>query len=378
MEAVARGDARTKRLVRRLRRGEIAVIVHENLDTPAADALVAIRPAAVVNGSNSLTGEYPCRGAQIVVAAGIPLLDEVGPDILSKLREGETLSLRGDTLCRGREVLARGSLLTEQGIATRLAEAVARIGDQLVSFAQNTLQYVQQEGPLAFSGGELPHLDLNLRDRHVVVVTRGEGSLRDLQAISSYIKDVRPVLVGVDGGADLLLESGFRPDLIIGDADSASDAALRCGAEIVVHAYPNGRAPGAARVAELGLPWKQLTMQGTSEDAALVLAHESGVDLIVLVGGHRTALDFLTKGRAGMSSTFLTRLRVGDKLVDAKGVSKLYQGPLGWRYLATLTAAGLACAAAVVALKPYVGDFLHIAVARFILFLGDLWRGLLG
>jgi uncharacterized membrane-anchored protein len=376
MEAVARGDSRTKRLVRRLRRGEIAVIVHEDLDAAAAEALVAARPAAVVNGRSSLTGEYPAEGAQILIEAKVPVLDDVGPDVLGKFREGERLSLRGARLCRGDEVLAEGEFLNEASIAARLAEADGKLAERLVRFAENTLSYVQQEGPLAFAGGEVPRLGTDLRDRHVVVVTRGPGCRRDLQAISAYIRDVRPVLIGVDGGADLLRESGLSADVIVGDVDSASDEALTGGAEIVVHAYPDGRAPGAERVERLGLDHSRITVRGTSEDAALVLAHELGADLIVLVGGHRTAMDFLGKGREGMSSTFLTRLRVGDKLVDAKGVSKLHQGAPGLRYLATLVAAGLGCAAVVVALKPYIGHFVHIAAARLVLLIGDLWHGL--
>ena len=159
----------------------------------------------------------------------------------------------------------------------------------------------------------------------MLIVVRGERHRRDLKALRAYIRDMRPLIVAVDGGADGVLEAGLKPDLILGDMDSASDKALACGAELIVHAYPDGRAPGCERLIEAGLPHTIVPAAGTSEDVAMLMAYEKGADLIVSVGAHFNLIEFLDRKRGGMSSTFLTRLRIGERLVDAKGVSRLYQ-----------------------------------------------------
>jgi uncharacterized membrane-anchored protein len=149
------------------------------------------------------------------------------------------------------------------------------------------------------------------------------------------------VLIGVDGGADALLDRGAVPDLIIGDFDSVSERALRCGAQLIVHGFTDGRAPGAERLDELGLPYTVFSAPGTSEDVAMLLAYEKGAELMVAVGTHNSMVEFLDKGRAGMASTFLVRMKVGDALVDAKGVSRLYRSSvrtkdLVWMILAAV------------------------------------------
>jgi uncharacterized membrane-anchored protein len=198
------------------------------------------------------------------------------------------------------------------------------VDEALAEFAENTVAHVRQETDLLTGAVEFPSTRASFRDRHVLIVIRGDRHRRDLKALRAYIRDVRPLIVAVDGGADGVIEAGMKPDLILGDMDSAGDAALRSGAELIVHAYPDGRAPGRQRLLDLGLEHTVLPAAGTSEDVAMLLAHEKGAALIVSVGAHFNLIEFLDRKRGGMSSTFLTRLRIGEKLVDAKGVSRLY------------------------------------------------------
>ena len=209
-----------------------------------------------------------------------------------------------------------------------------------------------RERDLLFGGFGLPELDHRLAGRHVLVVVRGYSYRDDLAALRPYIREIRPVLIGVDGGADALREEGYRPDIILGDMHSVSERALMDGAEIVLHAYRDGTAPGRERLIALGLPHKVVNVSGTSEDAAFLLAHAKGADLIVAVGSHGNLREFLDKGRSGMASTFLVRLRVGETLVDAKGVSRLYRARIRMRDSVLLMGAAIALVVVVIALSP--------------------------
>jgi uncharacterized membrane-anchored protein len=323
---VVRVDRRTKNLTRRLRPGDIAVIDHVDLDRVAAEALLACQIGGVVNVAPSVSGRYPNLGPDILLAAGVPLIDDVGPDAFGQLREGDAVRLLGDTVfgADGR-VVAKGCEQTAQSVASAMAEAREGLSAQLEAFASNTMEYLRRERDLLLDGVGVPEIATSLEGRHVLVVVRGYTYREDLVALRHYVREWKPVLVGVDGGADALLERGMKPDIIVGDMDSVSDAALTCGAEIVVHAYRDGSAPGLNRVQELGIEPVVFPAAGTSEDVALLLADDKGASLIVAVGTHATLVEFLDKGRAGMASTFLTRLRIGGKLVDAKGVSRLYR-----------------------------------------------------
>jgi uncharacterized membrane-anchored protein len=323
--ATARLDHRTKSLVNRLCPGEIAIIDHADLDLTGADALIGRQVAAVVNAVPSISGRYPNRGPQHLLDAGIPLIDDCGPEVFDRVKEGQCVRLDGDTLYLGDQVVAKGRQQDAESVAAAMAEAKVNVAAEIEAFATNTLEYIKHEYPLLIDGIGIPELKTRLNGRDALVVVRGYHHREDIATLRSYIRDRRPVLVGVDGGADALLEAGYRPQLIVGDMDSVSDGALTCGAEIVVHAYPDGSAPGLPRVKALGLDPVLCPASGTSEDIALLLADEMGASLIVAVGMHHTAIEFLDKGRSGMASTFLTRLRVDDKVVDAKGVSRLYQ-----------------------------------------------------
>src|SRR3984957_5544201 len=323
---VARVDVKTKVLVRRLEPGDIAIIDHPDLDRVSADELIACRVGAVVNAAKSVTGRYPNLGPQLLLDAGIPLVDDVGREVLSRVADGSTVRLDKDILYNGSDqVIAKGVLLTEASLGRAMEDANAGVATQIDAFAANTLEFLQRERDLLTNGIDLSELATSMKDRHVLVVVRGYRYREDLRALRPYIREYRPVLLAVDGGADALLEAGYQPHVIIGDMDSVSDEALAVGAELVVHAYPDGRAPGMARLASLGLSAVPLPAPGTSEDVALLVADACGASLIAVVGTHWTLEEFLDKGRPGMASTFLTHLRVGSKLVNARGVHQLYQ-----------------------------------------------------
>jgi uncharacterized membrane-anchored protein len=326
IEGPARVGRRTKDMIRRLVPGDIAVIDHVDLDRVAADGLIEAGVVAVVNASASISGRYPNGGPIRVVRAGIPLLDAAGKEIMERVREGDTLRIVDGEIWRGDELLTTAKVLSEPEIEDAMEEARTAIGGELERFADNTLEYIRREARLTFEPLVLPPLRTQFAGRHALVVVRGHDYRSDLAALRSYIREYRPVLIGVDGGADALLENGLTPDIIIGDFDSVSEKALRCGAELVHHVHPDGRAPGRENLAEWGVDYHEFVAEGTSEDVAMMLAYESGSQLIVAVGTHATMVEFLDKGRRGMASTFLTRLRLGPALVDAKGVSRLYEG----------------------------------------------------
>jgi uncharacterized membrane-anchored protein len=358
----ARPGRRTKELVTRLRRGEIALIHHEDLDGAVARALADCRPAAVVNSAPFSSGRYPNSGPEILLQAGIPLLELPDQGLWEEIAEGDALQWRGATLYRDGEPVASGRRLTQQLLAERMAAAKQNLQVELQAFSENTLRYLAAEAALATADLELPPLATRLRGRHVLIVVRGEGCREDLAAIRGYIRDAGPVLIGVDGGADVLLEAGLRPDLILGDMDSATSTALRCGAELIVHDYWDGRpSPAWERLRSLNLEGYPLRAPGTSEDVAMLLAHQAGAELIVAVGTHFSLVEFLDKRRAGMASTFLTRLKVGSILVDAKGARRLYRPGPQLTHLLCLIAAACAPILVLALYSPAVQRWLSVA-----------------
>jgi len=365
----ARVDRRTKDLIRRISPGDIAIIDHRDIDRVAADALVSAGVAAVVNASPSISGRYPNGGPIRIVSAGIPLLDAVGSDIMDQIREGEMLELREGALWRHDEKLAVGDVLVAEEIETRMEEARLTIGAELQNFARNTLEYIETEAQITFEPLRLPPLRVPIRGRHALVVVRGHDYEHDLKALRAYIREYKPVLIAVDGGADALLAIKRRPDIIIGDFDSLSQTAMNCGAQLIHHRHPDGRAPGHAQLLAAGVTYDEFIAEGMSEDAALLLAYEAGAALIVAVGTHATMVEFLDKGRRGMASTFLTRLRLGPVLVDAKGVSRLYEGRVRHRDMVFLVASAVA---AMVAMT-YASHSLQVFLDGFRLMFSDTW-----
>jgi uncharacterized membrane-anchored protein len=327
----ARVGRRTKDLVTRLRAGDIAVIDHLDLDGVAASGLVEARVAAVVNASPSVSGRYPNPGPLVLVDAGIPLIDDVGSALLDLLSEGQEVMVRGGDVLLDGQLVATGTRHTSASLNDVIEQGRRNLGQEIQRFATNTLEYVQREKHLVTELPTMPDVREQFRGRHALVVVRGEDYRDDLVSLrhSGYLREMRPVVIAVDGGADALLEIGVKPHIVMGDFDSVSSSALTCGAQLIVHAYPGGAAPGAARLDALGLTYDVLESAGTSEDIALLLAHAKGAELIVAVGTHSSLVDFLDKGREGMASTFLVRLRVGRTLVDARGVNRLYRRVVG-------------------------------------------------
>ena len=370
VSGIARLGKRTKHLVKRLRRGDIAVIDHLDLDRVSAEDLIACGVEAVINTASSSSGRYPNAGPLLLVQAGVHLVDAPDSPLFDELDDGDTVLVRGGEVIRRGKIIARGEV---QDPATLLELHDARrreIGEALESFAHNTVEHMVQERELLAGKLELPQFQTDLRDRAALVVVRGVDHKRDLRALRPYIRDEKPAMIAVDGGADAIVEEGFAPDMIVGDMDSATEPTLRCGAELVVHAYPDGSAPGRDRLDQLGLAYKLVPAPGTSQDVAMLIASEKGARLIVSVGSHFNLVEFLDKNRRGMSSTFITRLRIGEILVDAKGVSRLYRPRPGTRPLALLLGTGIMLLLAVMWLTPGLHDLSELIWLKLQVLLG--------
>jgi uncharacterized membrane-anchored protein len=353
---VVRGPARrgrkTKLLVKRLRPGDIAIVDHHDLDRVSAEDLVAAGVVAVLNCRRSSSGSYPNMGPLLLVQAGIHLVDMPDDALFKAVEDGDQIEVHGGAVRARGTLLATGAVQEPADVRAANEQSRADIGEALEAFARNTIEHMLEEQELLSGRIELPRFTTDFRDRPALVVVRGVDHQSDLHALRPYIRDVKPVLVGVDGGANAILEAGFAPDMIVGDMDSAQERTLRCGAELVVHAYPDGRAPGRDHLESLGLAHKVVPAPGTSQDIAMLIAAEKGAELIVTVGAQLNLMEFLDKNRRGMSSTFLTRLRLGEIIVDAKGVSRLYRPLPRAAPIGLVLATGLVTLVAVVLLTP--------------------------
>lgn len=370
VEGTVRLGERTKHLVKRLRPGEIAVVDHEDIDRIAAEELIAAGVVAVLNASQSATGRYPNAGPLMLTRAGVRLVDAPAAGLFELLKDGDVVRVEGGAVTRFGKEIARGHALDAAELESQLQEQRERIDEALAEFAENTVAHVRGETDLLTGDVAFPPTRARFRDRHVLIVVRGDRHRRDLKALRAYIRDVRPLIVAVDGGADGVLEAGMKPDVILGDMDSASDGALACGAELIVHAYPDGRAPGCERLLEAGLPHTIVPAAGTSEDVAMLMAYEKGAALIVSVGAHFNLVEFLDRKRGGMSSTFLTRLRIGERLVDAKGVSRLYRPSSTLAPLAFFAVAFLVLLTILVITSPALNDVFELLWLKVRIWLG--------
>jgi uncharacterized membrane-anchored protein len=370
---------KTKLLVRHLMAGEIAVIDHLDLDRVSAEELISAGAVAVLNCKSSTSGTYPNLGPQLLVEAGVLLVDLPDDSLFQSLSDGDPVSVRasapsGEVLFRG-QPLVSGEVLDVARVRADTEARRREIGEALERFARNTIEHMREERELLAGRIDLPRFRTDFRDRSALVVVRGVDHQRDLRALKPFIRDTRPVLVAVDGGADALLEAGLQPDMIVGDMDSAGEAALlaaRTGnTELVVHSYPDGRAPGRQRLEDLDVPFKLVPAPGTSQDVAMLIAAEKGARLIVTVGSQFNLVEFLDRNREGMSSTFLTRLRIGEILVDAKGVSRLYRPMPGLAPLVVVICAGLIALIAVVWMTPALRDVADLLWLKLQLLFGS-------
>jgi uncharacterized membrane-anchored protein len=370
VRGAARLGKRTKTLVKRLKPSDVAIVDHENLDRVSAEDLIACGVKAVINVARSSSDRYPNMGPLLLVQAGVLLVDAPGAPLFHQLKDGDEIVVHGGEIRRGGDLVARGEVQAPAALRELNEQRRKEIDEALEAFARNTVEHMLEERELLVGKIELPRFQTEFRDRPALVVVRGVDHKRDLRALRPYIRDVKPVIVAVDGGADALVDHGFRADMIVGDMDSVSDRTLRMGAELIVHAYPDGRAPGRDRVKRLGLPHKVVPAPGTSQDIAMLIPAEKGAKLIVSVGSQYNLVEFLDKNRRGMSSTFLTRLRVGEILVDAKGVSRLYRPRPGLTPIVALFVVGVIAFVAIVALTPGLRDVADLLWLKLQVLLG--------
>jgi uncharacterized membrane-anchored protein len=343
----ARVDRRTRAVVKRLRPGDIAVIDHVDIDRESAAALVEARVAAVVNVAPSVSGRYPNLGPEVLLQAGVPIVDNVDPEVFNLITDGDLIRVDGSDIYSGDQRVASGVAQDADSVAAALVAAKDGIATQLDAFSANTVEHLRAERALLLDGEGVPATTTVFRGRHALVVRRAFDYRGDLASIKSYIRENSPVLVGVDAGADALLEAGYRPDLIVTDLEDVSDRALGCGAEVVLHGASGDQAGSRDRLDRLGVSASTFVTSGTSQDAALLLAHAHGARLIVLAGSHASLAEFLDIGRSGMASSFLTRAAVGSTVLDARAVAQLYRHRVsGWLvFLLVVVAIGLVAAA---------------------------------
>ena len=363
-------DSRTKNLINRLTSSDIAVILHRDLDEVAGILLAERKVKAVINCDCSISGTFPNQGPKVLMEAGIPLYDNLGYSFFQSIKENDQILIDDNMIFLNQQPLCQANQLTREDIIQRMELASDNIRDVLHDFIDNTLDYAGREKESILTPVNMPKTAINIKGRHVLVVIRGKNYKGDLKTIRSYIQEVNPIMIGVDGGADALLEFGYTPHFIIGDMDSVSDQALFKCKQIIVHAYPNGQAPGLERIQKLGLPADVFPYPGTSEDVALILAYENKAELIVAVGSHTNMIDFLEKGRRGMASTFLVRMKVGYKVIDAKGVSELYRNPMKPSYLVAMFLSAGFPVAMVAKMSPLIQEWYQLIVLRLKILIG--------
>ena len=363
-EGIAKLDRRTKDLVKRLTPSDIAIIDHVDMDRVSAETLLSSGVEVVINVERSISGAYPNIGPLLLTRGGVQILDHVGPEIFELISEGDHVVVEGDRVLLNGEVVATGERLSVDSVERALEASRDNIGERLDEFARNTIEYLEKERELLSSSMWVPAVTTPLHGRHALIVVRGYDFREDIDTLKPYIREVRPALIGVDGGADALIDAGFTPDIIVGDMDSVTDRALTCGAELIVHAYADGRAPGLERLRELGIAEQAFVwpLSATSEDLALLLPWEMGADLIVAVGTHVNLVEYLDKGRKGMASTFLVRQKVGPKLVDAKGVSKLYRSSASAGQLLPIVFAAIAVVGALLFASPSAKNIIELTI----------------
>ncbi len=407
VKAPIRVDRKTKKLAKRIQPGEIAVINHVDIDEVAANSLVEAKVKLVINAAESISGRYPNKGPGILTENNILIIDRVGEELFNNVSEGETLLIEDGKIFRGDELIGEGDVLTREKVAVQIKLAYDNLGEELDRFIDNTIEYAKKEKgfilgeveipkvktkkvavqiKLAYDNlgeeldrfidntieyakkekgfilgeVEIPKVKTKYQGKQVLIVVRGQDYKEDLATMISYIEEVKPILVGVDGGADALMEFGYKPDVVVGDMDSVSDESLKAAGEIVVHAYTDGRAPGLKRVQDLGLDAVVFPAPGTSEDIAMLIAYEYNAELIVALGTHSNIIDFLEKGRKGMASTFLVRMKIGAKLIDAKGVNLLYRSKLKIKYIWALIATALFPVLILASLSPRMQQFIQL------------------
>ena len=363
-------DKKTKDLANRVKSGDIALIAHKDIDEVAALSLVEKKIKCIINIEKTISGRYPNQGPSILLESNIPIFETEQKDIFNIIDEDGIIEISDNNIVYKDKIVANCQLLDENKIEELLNIGYDNIEKELENFIENTLEYAKKEKGLVTGKIPIPKTKTKIKGKHVLVVVRGKDYKADLEAMRSYIDEVNPIFIGVDGGGDALLDFGYTPDIVVGDMDSISDKCLKKAKEIIVHAYSDGRAPGLKRVEDLGLKAQIFPAPGTSEDIAFLLSYDNGADLIVAVGTHTNMIDFLEKGRPGMSSTFLVRLKVGSILVDAKGVNKLYHSSFKLKYVIGIAIAALIPIVVITCMHPLMRQLMLLFKMRIRLMFG--------
>ncbi|WP_027503139.1 putative cytokinetic ring protein SteA [Rhodococcus sp. UNC363MFTsu5.1] len=366
ISGIARVDRDTTKLLRRVGPGDIVVLDELDLDRITADALVEAGVLAVVNVSPSISGRYPNLGPEVIVANGITLIDSVGDEVFKKVKDGAKVRLNEGGVYAGERRLAKGVEQSEAEISDLMIEAKTGLVDHLEAFSGNTIEFIRTESPLLIDGVGVPDIDVDLQDRHVVVVADGADHVADLKSLKPFIKEYSPILIGVGAGADALADAGYRPDLIVGDPEDISSATLKSGAEVVLPADPDGHAKGLERIQDLGIGAMTFPASGAPADLALLLADHHGASLIVTVGSTVSLDEFFDRGRRESNpAAFMTRLKVGPKLVDAKAVATLYRSRVSGGAIALLVLAALTAVIVALVVSNIGGEALDWAIATW-------------
>lgn len=360
IQGIAKKDKRTKNLIPRLKVGDIAVIDHVDIDRVCAEDIAKKGVYGVINASLSCTGRFFNPGPGILLKNKILVIDGVGKECFEKIKEGKQIKIVNNKIFQDGNFVGEGNILTEEILNIKMEEAKKNLDKELSSFVENTLSYFKKEKDILFEDIPFPNVGIDIKNKNVIVVARGPDYQKDLLALSHFIRDKKPIIIAVDGGADAVLEIGEKPHIIIGDMDSVSEKALTSGAKIIVHAYPSGEAPGKQKVEKLNVNYFTVPFRGTSEDAALLFAYQGGAEMIIGVGMHFSLIEFLEKGRKGMASTFLARLKVGSILFDAKGVSKLYSPTPKVSLFISLIIAGIVPILIILLTSPQAKPFLRL------------------
>jgi uncharacterized membrane-anchored protein len=343
---VARISRNTDALLGRVGHGDVVILDQMDIDRATADSLVRAGVTAVVNASPSVSGRYPNLGPEILLAGDVTLVDDIGDGIFGRIKDGARVRLHDGAVYVGEQEIAQGVEQTAESIADLLIEAKAGMAAQLEAFAANAIEYMKRERTLLLDGVGIPETTTRLAGRQVLVVAASPDTAAELKRLRKYISDHNPVLIGVDAGADALVAAGYKPSLIVGNPDHIGTKALRSGAEVVIPADLDGHAAGLERLQDLGLGAVTFPASGTSEDLTLLLADNADAVLIVTVGMHTTLTELLDRGRGSAASTFLIRMRVANKIVEATAVTRLYKARISWWVVMLLV---IAAAAAIVA-----------------------------
>jgi uncharacterized membrane-anchored protein len=351
----ARVHRRTASVLSRLDEGDVAVLDHVDMDRDTAQALVDAGVVAVVNAGPMISGRYPNLGPELLVDAGLVVVDSAGPEIFDRVKDGTVLRIDGGVVYSGDALVAPARELTADVVRAEMGSARSGLAAQLESLTHNSTEFLRREQDLLLHGHGVPRTATDMAGRPVVVVVRSHGWEDELRGIRPYVREQRPVLVGVDRGADALAGAGHRPDVVVvtgGTDDLPSAAVLRRARDVVVLVERGAPRSTTEQFERLGIRPLRFETTATTEDAALLLASAHEASLIVGVGMHATLDEFLDRRRTGLASTFLTRLKLGPDLVDAAALPRLYDGAVRPRHLAGALVAGVLALAAAVSVTP--------------------------